>query len=111
TPPPTSDYDLRPGVNRLFLIHKSGELSVTSTFMQTSGAGGPDYTVVDLSLDGTVLDAVTDPYSPLYLGTGTTVNAWIVTTTRIYYVEDVAGVSSRSVTPQHTFAAETPYRT
>ncbi|NLG54937.1 MAG: hypothetical protein GX542_04705, partial [Rhodococcus sp.] len=102
TPPPTSDYDLRPGVNRLFLIHKSGELSVTSTFLQTSGAGGPGYAIVDLSLDGTVLDAVTDPYSPLYLGTGTTVNAWIVTTTRIYYVEDVAGVSSRSVTSQHT---------
>lgn len=109
--PPTSDWGLGAGVNRLFLIHKSGELSVTSTFLQTSGAGGPGYAIVDLSLDGTVLDAVTDPYSPLYLGTGTTVNAWIVTTTRIYYVEDVAGVSSRSVTLQHTFAAETPYRT
>ena len=109
--PPTSDWGLGAGVNRLFLIHESGELSVTSTFLQTSSAGGPDYTVVDLSLDGTVLDAVTDPYSPLYLGTGTTVNAWIVTTTRIYYVEDVADVSSRSVTSQHTFAVETDYRT
>lgn len=109
--PPASDWELGPGVNRLFLIHESGELSITSTFLQTSSAGGPGYTVVDLSLDGTVLDAVTDPYSPLYVGTGTTVNAWVVTATRIYYVEDVAGVSSRSVTSQHTFAVETDYRT
>lgn len=109
--PPTSDWGLGAGVNRLFLIHESGELSVTSTFLQTSSAGGPDYTVVDLSLDGTVLDAVTDPYSPLYLGTGTTVNAWIVTTTKIYHVADIAAVSSRVVTAQHTFAAESDYRT
>jgi len=111
TPPPASDWDLGANVNRLFLVHASGELSITNTFTRTSSAGGPSYTVVNLALNGTVLDAVTDPYSPLYLGTGTTVNAWIVTTTRIYYVTDVADVSSRSVTSQHTFAAESDYRT
>ncbi len=109
--PPGSEWDLSSGTNKLFLIHASGELSITSSFMRTSSAGGPEWTVVNLSLDGDVLDAVTDPYSPLYLGTGATVNAWIVTTTRIYYVTDVAGVSSRSVTSQHTFAAQSSYRT
>lgn len=108
---PGTDYDLGPGLQQVFLIHASGELSLTSDFQTPGASGGPTYTVVDLSLVGTVLDAVTDPYSPLYVGTGTTVNAWIVTTERIYRVTDVAAISSRVVTSQHTFAAASDYRT
>ena len=111
TPPPASDYDMGPGLSKVFLLHASGEVSITSDFQTKSVAGGPSYTVVDLSLVGTVLDAVADPYSPLYLGTGATVNAWVVTTERIYYVQDVAGVVGRVVTSQHTFASASDYRT
>jgi len=45
------------------------------------------------------------------LGSGSTVNCWIVTTTRIYYVTDITNVSSRSVTSQHIFAASCNFRT
>lgn len=115
TPPtldiPIVDTDLGAGLERIFLIHKSGEVSITSDFQTSGASGGPDYVVDDLSLDGDVLDAVTDPYSPRYIGTGSTVNAWIVTTTRIYHVADIANVSGRVVTSQFVFAEETTYRT
>lgn len=109
--PTPGDADLGPGLNKIFLLHESGEVSITDNFQAKSNTGGPSYTVVDLELDGVALDAVTDPYSPLYLGTGTTVNCWIVTTERIYYVTDIADVSSRSVDSQHTFAVASDYRT
>lgn len=104
--------NLREGLQKIFLIHENGEVSITSDYQTPSTAGGPSYTVVDLSLDGTALDAAGDPYSPRFLGTGGGVNCWIITTTKIYYVEDICDAdSSRTVNLQHTFASETAYRT
>lgn len=101
-------WALTKGVSNLFLIHKSGEVSVTSTFTSPE----PDYVVPDLELDGDVLSAVGSAYSPKYIGTGDETNVMIVTTTSIYYVEDIANVTgSRTVTLQHTFADASNYRT
>ena len=116
TPPdysfPPLDPALGPGLNNILLVHESGEISYTSDFKTKSANGGPSFTVDDLSLEGDVCDAVTDPYSPKYLGTGSTVDLWIATTKRIYHVANAANVGGgRVVTSQHTFAAETPYRT
>lgn len=107
--PPPSWY--LGATDNLLLIHESGEISITSTFTRSSLSGGPEWTVVNLSLDGMVLDAVTDPFSPRYLGTGTVVNAWIVTTKHIYRVADIANAAdSRTVTQQFTFVEESEYR-
>lgn len=105
------EYDLGRGLNKFFFVDKDGILYLTSDFTTKSVVGGPTYTPVDLALDGTVLDGVTDPYSPLYLGTGTTVNAWVLTSTSIYRITDVGNVVSRAVTLQHTFAVASMYRT
>lgn len=112
TPSEDDISNLNGGLQNIFLIHASGEVSITSDFQTPSTAGGPTYIVDDMSLDGTALDAAGDPYSPKYLGTGDGVNCWVITTTSIYYIEDICeAAGSRTVTLQHTFATETDYRT
>lgn len=104
------EYNLGAGLAKIFLIHSDGNVSVTNNFTTPASGGGPEYIVGNLGVDGAVLSAVVDPFSPLYTQTGNTVNAWVVTTTGIYRINDVANVSGRQVLLQHTFANPTAYR-
>jgi hypothetical protein len=110
---PEEPSDEEPGDdlgNNIFLIHADGHVSVTDEFDVQSASGGPSWTVTDLSLDGTVLGAVADPFSPKLLGTGPNVDCWIVTSTRIYKVTDIADVSGRVITSQFTFPTVSQHR-
>lgn len=82
----------------------------SNDFGSLEADGGPTWTQHDEStaLDGTLLDASVDAFSPLYIGTGSTVNIWVATTTRCYYIEDIFGAIT--VTSKHTFAASSSNR-
>lgn len=43
---------------------------------------------------GTLVDFTVDAFSPRYLGTGTTVNGWIMTTTHVQRINDIFGTPS-----------------
>lgn len=80
----------------------------TSNFYTPAAAGGPTWTRTDLSgsLGGaSILDFVADRFSPLYIGTGTAVNGWIIaggsgTGNAIHRVADVFGTCT--LTNRHT---------
>ena len=127
-PPYTNPSDLFPGVNygltdealayglgkgetHIARVNKDGTVSLTSDFDTLSSEGGPTWADASLGVSGTPLGFVAHAFSPKYLGTGTTVNGWLVTSTNIYYITDLADVSGRVVTSQHTFAEESEYRT
>jgi hypothetical protein len=81
-----------------------GYVYLTATGNNPFASGGPVWTRTQLSgvgMSGTFNDFVVDAYSPKYLGTGTAVNGWLVTTTNIYRVTDVFG--SIALASQHTF--------
>lgn len=63
---------------------------------------------VSASMLGFFTAACVDAYSPLYLGTGSTVDCWVATSGYIYKVEDIFG--ARTITNQFTFAQTTEYR-
>lgn len=82
-----------------------GYVYLTGTFNNPAASGGPTWTRTQLStlgVSGTFQDFVVDAYSPKYLGTGTAVNGWLVTSTNIYRITDVFGTIAAS--SQHTFA-------
>jgi hypothetical protein len=100
------DPDLPPlhaGHQRVAAVNTDGYLYTTTDFQTTSAAGGPTWSRANLSLDGTLQSYVVDPFSPLYVGTGSTVDCFIVTTTRIYKVEDMFNAAP-TVSSLHTFA-------
>lgn len=71
------------GTGKLLTIDTSNSLFYTLT----ANGASPTWVEVALSLTGTVCDFVPNAFSPLYLGTGTTVELYVATTTRIYLVE------------------------
>lgn len=77
----------------------------TTDYNTPQASGGPTWTFVSLtgSINGTIVSVVADPWSPLYIGTGNTVNCWLATTTRLYKIADLFAVSSRVVTQQLVF--------
>lgn len=97
-------YDLPKGTGRIAAFNTDGNLYITNDFGTPAAAGGPTWQSINLSLNGTVQDFVVDAFSPLYVGTGATVNGWIATTTRIYRIVDIFNANgTRAVTSQHTF--------
>ncbi len=65
---------------------------------------GPTWERVSMGVGTAFLRMEVDPASPLYLGTGNKVNAWVATSTELYYLEDIFEVDgSLSTTSQHTF--------
>jgi hypothetical protein len=102
------DPDLPPlhaGHQRVAAVNTDGYLYTTSDFQTTSAAGGPTWSRVTLGLSGTPQSYVVDPFSPLYIGTGSTVDCYIATTQRIYKVEDMFNAAP-TVTSLLTFAYE-----
>jgi len=102
--------ELQRGQGTIAAFDSAGNLHITSDFTTPAEAGGPTWTTTDLTglspaLAGTYLCMVGDPFSPLYLGAGDTVNGWILTSTGIYSITDVFGVSGGpTLTLQHTHA-------
>lgn len=116
TPGPIiDDWDINPSDAELFKMFKGiadigvfradGYIYKTTDFQTPAASNGPTYTRTLLGVSGTVLAGAIDAYSPKYIGTGSAVNAWLVTTSGIYYVTDVGGTPSAS--PKVTFS-ETP---
>lgn len=69
---------------------------MTTNFENPSTSGGPTWSNVDLTVltgwpGGTLLQFEVDAYSPKNLGTGTTVNGWICTTTHVMRITDIFG--------------------
>lgn len=83
----------------------SNTVRFVSDFNTPSAAGGPTVSDVALTLNGTIEAVVADPYSSKYTNTGSTVNCWIATTTRLYHCADLFG--SRTITQLLVFAAAT----
>jgi hypothetical protein len=102
------------GTGTIAAFDTSGLLHITNDFATPEASGGPTWTTTDLTgltpaLGGTPLSVVGDPFSPKYLGTGTTVNGWILTTTGIYSIADIFGVSTGpTLALQHTLATANP---
>ncbi len=80
-----------------FLVRTADFKSTSPTWTAINLAGAP------YNMLGDVLDFVPDAFSPLYLGTGTTVNGWILTTTHVYRVTDIFGTVA--ITSQTSFTA------
>lgn len=101
------DGSLKKGISTIAGFNTGGGLYITTDFETPGPAGGPTWTRVSLSglgMGGTLQDFVVDPFSPLYRGTGTTVNGWIVTTTQIGRITDIFNAAaSRAYSVQYTF--------
>lgn len=77
-----------PGVG-IFTGGASGDFLYRATDFNSLGT----FERVNMGLAGFGACFKVDPYSPLYLGTGTTVNGWVLTTTNIYRIVDIFAVS------------------
>jgi hypothetical protein len=98
---------LHRGVKKLAVFSTDNYLNITTDFSVPSASGGPAWTRQLLSVDGAIVQFVVDAFSPLYLGTGTTVNGWLFTTEKIYRITDIFGTVG--LTAQHTFNAATVF--
>jgi hypothetical protein len=101
-------YLLNEGVGILAAFLDDGNLATTTDFSTQSVSGGPTWLTTSLGVTGTPLQFVVDAYSPRYISGSGAVNGWLVTSTKIYRIDDIFG--SPSATAQHTFAAASPYR-
>lgn len=85
-------------------VDENGFLLLTDDFDTTVDAGGPTYTKTDLSLTGTVVQFMADPTSAGYDSDGGQIDGVIVTTERIYTIEDIWDEhGGRTVTSRLTF--------
>lgn len=89
-------------------LNDDGYLYTTSDFTTTEGAGGPTWARTNLSLSGTIVQFVVDAYSPGYVGGGTSIDGWIVTTTHLYRITDIFGTPG--TTSQLTFKGASNWR-
>ncbi|MFN8563600.1 MAG: hypothetical protein U0703_18740, partial [Anaerolineae bacterium] len=91
---------LSPGTNVIAGLNDDGYVYITRNF----NAVKPTWTRYAIpGMSGWLMDFVPDPFSPLYLGTGTAVNGWLVTENQIGRLADIFGASP-TYTVQHTFA-------
>jgi hypothetical protein len=95
------------GTGTIAMFVTDNYMYLTANFTTPAAAGGPAWAAVDLSAlanwNGNLLDFVVDAYSPKYLGTGTEVNGWIATSTRLLRITDIFGTPA--LTSRHTFNA------
>jgi hypothetical protein len=95
--------DVIVGTGNLAALTFGGTLYTTSNFSVPSSAGGPTWAGAALTLVGSVQDFVVDAYSPLYVSGSGAVNGWILTTQRIYRIDDIFG--AQTLTSQKTLRA------
>lgn len=108
--PASPDPLMPPGINNMAVFQQGlgGRYYTTTDFQTPDTAGGPTWTVVDLAtlgLAGVFQHAMVDPFSPLYLGTGSTVDVWVASGAEIGKITDIFG--SPSFASQHTWATTT----
>jgi len=96
--PPARDliYTLRLNTGTIAAFTTGNKLLITRDATTPDAAGGPTWASTDLTGlanwgGGTLIDFTVDPFSPLYLATGTTVNGWIMTTTKVQRITDIFG--------------------
>ena len=99
----TGDSMLPSTVDNVAAVNSDGYLYTTSDFQTPNASGGPTWSRVALGLSGTLYSYAVDPFSPLYVGTGSTVDCYIVTSTNIYKIEDMFNAAP-TVIDLHTFA-------
>ena len=91
---------ISPGTGTIAAPNDDGYVYITRNFSAVT----PTWTRYPISgMTGYLMDFVPDPFSPLYLGTGSTVNGWLVTENEIGHLADIFGASP-TYTVQHTFA-------
>jgi len=102
------DYDTSRGElisGTLAIFGTNSALYTTGDFGTPSSSGGPTWAGTDLTAlpnwDGTIIEFVVDAYSPKYVGGGTAVNGWILTTTSILRITDIFGTPALAL--RHTF--------
>lgn len=99
--------NLHKGIGNIAGVNDDGYIYTTSDWSTPEAAGGPTWTRVAMGLTGTIQDFVVDPFSPLYFSGGSAVNGWVVTSSHIYYIEDMFSATP-TVNDQHTFATALP---
>jgi hypothetical protein len=87
------------GTTTIAKFHTNNTYEITTNFENGSVSGGPSWVNVDLTVlagwpGGTLSGFTVDAYSPKYLGTGTAVNGWIVTSTSVMRILDIFGTPS-----------------
>lgn len=101
---PPSTAGLASGTDTLAVFGYAGtSMLLFSNFTYPASSGGPTVTPVALGLNGTFQSVVVDPWSPKYIGTGTAVNIWIATSTRLYTIDDLFG--ARTTTQRLAFTS------
>lgn len=92
---------------RLALAFIGQDLRRTSDFNTPQIAGGPTWDTFTLGTSGSIGGAISmciDPFSPAFTTIGSTlVDAWVATTTRLYYVENIFSATP-TITLVHIFA-------
>ncbi len=106
--PTVGQPQLRPGLQTLAAIGSDGYIYITTDYETPAASGGPSWIRFPITVVGNIIHFVVDAFSPLYLGTGTTVNGWIITDQRIYRIDDIFG--ARTLTSQFTFATTSSLR-
>lgn len=95
-----------PVIGTLAIFGTNNYLYTTGDFGTPSASGGPTWAGTDLTglanWDGTIIQFVVDAYSPKYVGGGSAVNGWILTTTSILRITDIFGTPALAL--RHTFA-------
>lgn len=97
----TADTGFSGGTGNLAFFATDGYLYRTSSI----SASAPVWERLNLALNGVITSFVVNAYSPLYLGTGSTVNGWVSTHKCIYGIADIFGTATPTL--QHTFNAVT----
>lgn len=87
---------LRQGLQTVAAFVSDNTLQITTDFETPEASGGPAWVETDLTAlsgwpGGTLCQFEVDAFSPKYLGTGSTVNGWIRTTTHVMRITDIFG--------------------
>lgn len=69
----------------------------------------PSWTNITLTMDGTIVQALADPFSPFFTDNTQPLNIVVVTTEKIYTVDDLYDATP-TVTTRYTFAEASPLR-
>jgi hypothetical protein len=100
--------------SRAAAVHVNGWIYITRDFNTTEAEAGPFWRGFDCGVNGTIVQFIADPASDLFQGTGDQVDAWLVTTTRVYHVTNIFNTDPTlppTFTSVHTFASTSGNRT
>lgn len=108
-PGDTAPSPLLAGQKTIAAFSTNGNVYITNNF-DVANPNWSGYDLTALGMGGTLVMFIVDAFSPLYLGTGTAVNGWIVTTTEVRRITDIFDNSARALGTATTLTQDTPYR-